>query len=503
MRSTLRLPLITPSSGRFIIAVLLGIKLALLVWNAVVFEGKVYDQAHHEDRALFGGLRAGKMAYNPPLYYLPALLVKRPPEVPLVERSITGGGDDDDDAAAAARAAKKSPAGPEEVVHKAKQMKLLRYFNLLYGSITYVGWICFAFPRILLGFRSWFLASLLMLSLPGLQKLAVMVHPDNAFASLATIGVCTWLFVRDRFRAGQLRFRHLLGFAIAAGAVGLTRPFSIAPVAVLTAALLVYLFRLEGRRWLRLVPRAAALLAIVGTLSGSWYVYRWHHSGHVTSAYRDKYIETFAKRRPGFDFVAYFSTFHAKQLLESPNRKMAGGTTNIYSNNPHANSFFTLFYSEVWADHWLYFSGKKSREGKLWPKRTVLTLALATPPVVVLLAGGFVRDLVRRSRRALADAKGRKLSARLAELSKRLEIDLVLLGVAGLGCLLYLYWQTGPALLPGKNSTIKFVYVASLVGPTLALLFRHRIQAFAFNLLAGYFLLLNIVALPVAMFWPS
>jgi hypothetical protein len=501
MPSTLRLPFITPSSGRFIIAVLLCTKLALLVWNAVVFEGKVYDQAHHEDRALFGGLRAGKMAYNPPLYYLPALLVKRPPEVPLIERSITGGGHDDEDAAA--RHAKRSPAGPEEVAHKAKQMKLLRYFNLLYGSLIYIGWICFAFPRILVGFRSWFLASLLLLSLPGLQKLAVMVHPDNAFAALVTIGVCTWLFVRDRYRAGNLKFRHLLGFAVAAGCVGLTRPFSIAPVAVLTVALMAYLFRLEGRRWLRLIPRATALLAIVGVLSGSWYVYRWHESGHVTSAYRDKYIETFAKRRPGFDFVAYFSTFHAKELLQSPNRKMAGGRTKIFDNNPHANSFFTLLYSEVWGDHWLYFSGKKDREGKLWPKRTVLALALATPPVVVLLALGFARDLVRRSRRALADAKAKKLWARLVELASRLEIDLVLLGIAGLGCLLYLYWQTGPALLPGKNSTIKFVYVASLVGPTLALLFRRRFTSLAFNLLAAYFLLLFIVSLPVAAFWPS
>jgi hypothetical protein len=355
----------------------------------------------------------------------------------------------------------------------------------------------------LVGFRSWFLASLLLLSLPGLQKLAVMVHPDNAFAALVTIGVCTWLFVRDRYRAGNLKFRHLLGFAVAAGCVGLTRPFSIAPVAVLTVALMAYLFRLEGRRWLRLIPRATALLAIVGVLSGSWYVYRWHESGHVTSAYRDKYIETFAKRRPGFDFVAYFSTFHAKELLQSPNRKMAGGRTKIFDNNPHANSFFTLLYSEVWGDHWLYFSGKKDREGKLWPKRTVLALALATPPVVVLLALGFARDLVRRSRRALADAKAKKLWARLVELASRLEIDLVLLGIAGLGCLLYLYWQTGPALLPGKNSTIKFVYVASLVGPTLALLFRRRFTSLAFNLLAAYFLLLFIVSLPVAAFWPS
>lgn len=501
MPPILRLSLITPSSGRFIIAVLLCIKLALLVWNAVVFEGKVYDQAHHQDRALFGGLRAGKMAYNPPLYYLPALLVKRPPEVPLIERSITGAGDDDEEAAA--REAKKSPVGPEETAHKAKQMKLLRYFNLLYASLIYIGWICVAFPRILPGFRSWFLASLLLLSLPGLQKLAVMVHPDNAFAGLVTLAVCAWLFVRDRFRAGKLEFRHLLGFAAIAGFVGLTRPFSIAPVAVLTVALMVYLFRLEGRRWLRLIPRAAALLTIVGVLSGSWYVYRWYVSGQVTNAYRDRYIETFAKRRPGFDYVAYFSTFHAAELLEVPNRKMGGGTANIYDNNPSANSFFTLLYSEVWADHWLYFSGKKDREGKLWPKRTVLAVALGTPPLVLLLAGGFVADLVRRSRRVLADAKGNTIWARLAQLAKRLEVDLVLLGIAGLGCLLYLYWQTGPALLPGKNSTIKFVYVASLVGPTLALLFRRRLMPFSFNLLAAYFLVLFIVSLPVAMFWPS
>lgn len=503
MPSTLRLPLITPSSGRFLIAVLLCVKLALLVWNAVVFEGKVYDQSHHEDRALFGGLRPGKMAYNPPLYYLPALLVKRPPEVPLVERSITGNSGGDDDEEAAAREAKKSRAGLEEAVHKAKQMKLLRYSNLFYASLTYLGWICFAFPRILRGFRGWFLASLLMLSLPGLEKLAVMVHPDNAFAGLVTLAVCAWLFVRDRFRAGTLGFRLLLGFAVAVGCIGLTRPFSIAPVAVLTVALMLYLFRLEGRRWLRLIPRAAALLTIVGVLSGSWYVYRWHTSGQVTNAYRDRYIETFAMRRPGFDFVGYFSTFHVKELLEAPNRKMAGGTSNIYDNNPHANSFFTLFYSEVWADHWLYFSGKKGKEGKLWPKRTVLAVALGTPPIVLLLAGGFVHDLWSRSRRALADAKAKQLGARLAELLKRVELDLVLLGIAGLGCLLYLYWQTGPALLPGKNSTIKFVYVASLVGPTLALLFRRRVPAFIFNVLAGYFLLLNVVALPVAIFWPS
>jgi hypothetical protein len=501
MLKLLALPWITPKSGRLLIATLLCIKLGLLVWNAAEFNGKVYDQGHHQDRALFGGLRAGKMAYNPPLYYLPALLIHRPPEVPLVERSTKSVGDDDE--ALASREAAKSPASPLEKAHKAKLIKTLRYTNVFWDTLIYAGWIYFAFPRLLRGFRAWFLASLLLLLLPGFQKLGVMVHPDNAFASLTTVGVCTWLWVRDRWRAGKLSFRQLLAFAVAAGAVGLTRPFSIVTVGVLSLALLVYLVRLEGWRWTRLLPRGALLFTIVGLLSASWYVYRWQYTGQITNAYRDHYMETFEKRRPGFSFVHYFTTFHLGELLETPNRRIGGGTTSIYANNPEANSFFTLLYSEVWGDHWLYFSGNQAREGKLWPKRTLLATALATPPILGLLGAGFVLDLARRARRVVVERKGQSLWEKLRALLDALELDLVPLGIAGLGTLLYLYWQTGPALLPGKNSTIKFVYLASLFGPTIALLFRRRLKVQSFNLLTCYFLLLFIVAFPVAMFWPQ
>lgn len=500
MLKLLSIPFITPAAGRFLIGVLLCVKLAISVWNAVEFNGKVYDQGHHQDRALFGGLRAGKMAYNPPLYYLPALLVHRPADVPLVERSSKSEGDDDE--ALASREAAKSPVSRSERQHKAKLIKLLRYTNLFWDSLIYLGWICFAFPRLLRGFRGWFLASLLLLALPGFQKLGAMVHPDNAFAALTTVGVCVWLWVRDRFRAGKLSFKQLLVFAVAAGAVGLTRPFSIVPVAVLATVLLVYLVRLDGSSWSRLLLRGAVLLTIVGVLSGSWYVYRWRYSGHVTNAYRDRYMETFEKRRPGFDFRSYFTSFHLAKLLEQPNRRLGGGNTSIYANNPDANSFFTLLHSEIWGDHWLYFSGNQAREGKLWPKRTMLTVALGMPAVVAMLGGGFVVDFIRRLRRGLAELKGQKPLTKLWGLIQKLETDLVLLGIAGLGCAIYLYWQTGPALLPGKNSTIKFVYIASLFGPALALFFRRRPSPRTFNLLAVYFLILFVVAVPVAMFWP-
>jgi hypothetical protein len=500
MRMLLRIPFLTPATGRVLIAVLLCVKLAISVWNAVQFNGKVYDQGHHQDRALFGGLRAGKMAYNPPLYYLPALLIPRPADVPLVERSTKSVGDDDE--AEASREAAKSPATRSEKRHKAKQLTLLRYTNVFWDSLIYLGWIYFAFPRLLRGFRGWFLASLLLLALPGFQKLGAMIHPDNAFAALTTVGVCVWLWVRERWRKGTLSFKQLLVFALAAGAVGLTRPFSVVTVAVLSCFVMVYLLRLEGLRWSRLLVRGAALASIIVLLSGSWYFYRWRYTGHITNAARDRYIAVFEKRRPGFDYVSYLTSFHVAKLLETPNRKMGGGSTSSYANTPDANSFFTLLHSEIWGDHWLYFSGNQAREGKLWPKRTMLTAALAMPAVVTLLGGAFVVDLIRRTRRALAELKERKPLAKLVGLIEKLEADLVLLGITCLGLALYLYWQFGPALLPGKNSTIKFVYVASLFGPATALLFTRRPSAPTFNLLAAYFLVLFIVSVPVAMFWP-
>jgi hypothetical protein len=133
----------------------------------------------------------------------------------------------------------------------------------------------------------------------------------------------------------------------------------------------------------------------------------------------------------------------------------------------------------------------------------VLFTGLLLPPILTVIGAGFVVDLARRGRRVIEEQAGQTLSRKLVTLLERLELSLVPLGIAGLGVLLYLYWQTGPALLPGKNSTIKFVYVASLFGPTIALLFTRRLKVAAFNLLTCYFLILFVVALPVAMFWPS
>lgn len=518
----LRLPLVTPRSGRLLIAVLLTIKLGLLVWNAAVFDGKPYDVGHHSDRALFGGLRPGKMAYNPPPYYFPALLIKRPDGVPLVERSSETIGEDEE--ATQSRRERTTRATRAERGFRAKLITLLRYTNIFWVGLFYVSWIYLSFPRILRGFQPWFLASLLLLLLPGYQKLGVMSHPDNMFAGTAAAAIAVWLILRDRWRASRsgvdsqsmsealqtpaaaaqrLKLWQLVGFAFLIGLMALTRPFAAVPTAVLSVLCVVYALRSVGGRLLKALPRVLLVGAIVSVMSLSWYVYRWKTSGAVTNAYRTGYISKFERRRVNFDYRAYYTSLNLKDLIVDPSRKMGDGDAGVYADTPLANSFFTLLYSEIWGDQWLYFSGPKMRDNKVWAKRMLLTCALGVPPIMLGLGGLSLWGFLVQVRRRAAETKATPLFERLTVLFAEFEPVLALSAMLTLGAVLFVYWQGGPALLPGKNSTVKFIYISTLFPLAISLAFSHRLKPRAFNLLSAYFLFLYVVAYPVAVYWPS
>jgi hypothetical protein len=490
-----KLPLITPRSGRFLIGIFLCMKLALLVWNAAVFDGNTYDGGHHSDRALFGGLRTGKLAYDPPPYYLPALLLKRPAEMPRLERHA----DKNDDA----ERPRLKRASRSEKIFRDDLLTLLRYSNVFWLALFYAGWIYYAFPRLLDGFPPWFLASLLLLAMPGYQKLGAMSHPDNMFAGCAALGICGWLFLRERWRGPGYGTKHLLGFALVIGLLGLTRPFAVVPVAVLSVVAAVYVVRLTGLRWKQLLPKLALVIAIIGIMSSSWYIYRWKQSGAVTDAYRTGYIAQFEARRASFSFEKYYTSFKLADLVDDPSRKTDDGGDSAYPATPLADSFLSLLHSEIWGDQWQAFSGPGAKDYKVWPKRLSLTCALLVPPIIAWLAGTFLLDLLRRARAQLATTKDRRLILRVLELAAAFEMQLVLLAITTLGAALFVYWQAGPALLPGNNSTVKFIYVATLFPPALALLFSRPLAPISFNLLAGYFWLLFIAAFPFAMYWPK
>jgi hypothetical protein len=314
--------------------------------------------------------------------------------------------------------------------------------------------------------------------------------------------------LRERWQAGPasakpLLFTHLLVFAFLVGLGALTRPFAAVPTAVMSVVALVYSYRLVNGKLMKLLPRLALVGSIIAAMSLSWYVYRWKMSGEVTNAYRTGYISKFEKRRANFNYKAYYTSLNLKDLIVDPSRKMGDGDAGVYADTPLANSFFTLLYSEIWGDQWLYFSGPKLRDNKVVAKRALLTCALAVPPAMLALLGWSLWGLVGRIRQKAAEVSGSPRLQRILAVLSEIEPELVLLAIATLGAGLFVYWQGGPALLPGKNSTVKFIYIATLFPPAIALAFGRRLKPLPFNLLSAYFLILFVVAFPFAMYWPS
>jgi len=511
-----KLPSITPRSGRVLIALLLCIKLVLLVWNAAVFDGRTDDADYHAERALSGGLKPSATGYDPPLYYLPALLAKRAVDAALPEH---GSEPNAGPVAALSRRERATPAARAERAFRERLLTLLRYSNVAWLGLFYVAWIGYAFPRLLGGFQGWFLASLLLLALPGYQKLAVMSHPDNAFAGCAALAICAWLFVRERWQrsatppasveadAAAPRTAYgakpLFGFALAIGLLALTRPFAVVPVAVLALVAVVYALRLSGARLRELLPRLALILALVIGSTTSWYVYRWKSCGEPTRIFPAPDRAPVGQSPSNVSFREYYATFKVRDLVDPPTRKPARRGRAALVEAPSTSSFFTVLYSEIWGDQWLYFSGARQRDVKGWPKRLSMACALLVPPIVAGLGGLVLWDLFRRARDELRRLSGRRRGQVLLELAATFEQELVLLTIAGLGAALFVYWQAGPALLPDESSSLKFIHIATLFPPLLALAFARRMERDSFSLLAGYFLLVYIAAFPLAMYWPS
>src|SRR5262245_61978519 len=66
--------LVTERLARRLVLCLFVLKMLITVYDLIVDSSRNgYDIHHHTWRARSAGLEMGKMAYNPPLYYFPAL----------------------------------------------------------------------------------------------------------------------------------------------------------------------------------------------------------------------------------------------------------------------------------------------------------------------------------------------------------------------------------------------------------------------------------------------
>lgn len=386
-------------------------------------------------------------AYNPALYYMPALITRH----------------------------------WHDHIDAWQLLKDLRYINVLYTAGFYVLWVFVLFPALTVPGNA-FVASLMLLALPGFQKLAMMAHPDNLVPLTSAVALAIWIRGRKRLPRS---WPSLILAAAAIGLIGLSRPFAAGTVATLAAfALLDELPGWRGRP-LRTLARGATLVGIVGVVSLSWYAYRYQATGHIGGAYSPRYIKMFEAHRKNFDFAHYFGTFYQSALLRTPNRFICTlDQTSPPHQNRYANSFWTLLYSDVWGDHLLHVSGPIKQEHKLRAKQIVLTLAL---PTGILLLIGWARS---------AQATWRAGPRRVLQRREALAIAIMF----ALGAGLYLYWATSSGLLPGKNSTIKFIYVAHLVPLAIALSVIVPLSREAQRVLSAYALVLFVAALPVAVF---
>lgn len=480
----LKRPLLSPRSGRCLIVLLFVLKLLLLIWNAKVFDGKTYDAGYHADRAVFGGLRPGKTAHDPPLYYLSALSVSRPDDVPRVAREPAG----EDDEAGESPPTRQPRMSRAEKLYRGELLSALRHSNVLWLGLFYAIWLFWSLPRLVCGFQAWFLAALLLLAVPAYQRLGAMSHPDNMFVGTASVATGMWLFLWERWqRNATIRFWHLLSFALSIGVMAGTRWLAIAPAAVLGVVCVVYTLRSFGNERLTLAPRLLLLAALMASLNVGWFVERRAAARDAGAEYVTSYAPRLDRDRAGFNYARYYASFRLRRLLDA-------------ERGSSSDSFPTLIYSEIWGDEWQSFVDPKAKDGKVWPKRVLLAWALAVPLICIVLSVTMLASLVERLRRR----RDANMASSMPSSTPwpALEREFVLLALAVLGGGLFVLWQGGPGLLPGDNSSVRFNSIAAALPPAIALLFARPLRPLPFNLLTSYFVCLFVFGFPIAMYWP-
>lgn len=447
---------------------LLGVKLVISAWNAWFTHDRTYDRADHLFRATHSLWTMEGHSYDPPLYYVPAYLFRQ-----LAPKAATA----------------------ENLI------RLMRVENFAILVMGYLCWLYVIIPGLFRNWRSRVIASVLLLALPTYQKVAQLAHPDNLHFGLASAALAAWMLLwrGRRVRPSRSNQRNwlpkLVALSVLIGTTGMTRPFAAVSVLLLWGATMTLIAVRWGEKRKEMWRDMIIVSAIAGTLSSSWFVYRKLETGVIGGTYDDVYIQKYAPHRASVRLVRYFTTFYFGALLTEPNRDMAALDKRAKTpfQSKYGNSFPTIAYSEFWGDHWCYFSGAASKdtvwseEEKRWPKRVLFVVAL---PLSLLLAVRFFPSVVFVAARARVNWQ-------------RHFPSLLLIAYLLLGTAMFVWWQAGAGMTPGKNSSIKALYNAHLIAPLVLVPLLKPLGQHLRTPVMFWILLTLAVSLPVAMFWPQ
>lgn len=313
--------------------------------------------------------------------------------------------------------------------------------------------------------------------IPNVYLAQVMVRADH-LAFLALYGLLLLWYCRDLGEGfWTARRRDILAWSALVVALANTRHIVAPAVALfLLMAGLRYLKEFGGlsRRRRILAP---TLLAVVVAASSHYYGVNYLRTGHLISQpIITPYYQKHAQAAKDFDRVSMFTNMDFGALLEEPNREAPF--------KPY-DAFWPRLYGDMWGDHWLFFSGANRTENRPLVKKAVFVAAAPFTLAYLLLPLAY------------GVAAGRRLlSGRMPDLFQ----SSGLMFAGGLLALVTFVWSEPE---PGKNSTVKFIYIYPYVLlPILCIVDTVRRHAGWARVVLAYLALLVAAASPLYFYVP-
>jgi hypothetical protein len=336
----------------------------------------------------------------------------------------------------------------------------------------------------------WFFAAAFLL--PNLYLSQVMVRSDHFVFLFVMLLFYLWFEYDFPARMAQSPWR-IAAWAALLTAMANSRNFCAAAYVVFLPWGLVLLFRrARSERWRWRLQIAALVLAVLAA-SSQHYVLRYLRTGLAfEQTQTSKRLVKHRLRAEGFDRRLLFLNTEFGQMLRTPDRHVrfkatASWPMRRYRIAPRPspcdddnNAFVPRLYSDMWGDHWLFFT---SRTHRLWLKRAVL---LAAAPFTLAY---FLVPLALAASGAWGLLRGRWPSA---------------------GCCAgAIFWLAFAMLVlwisrqpePGANGTVKFCYLMAYAWlPLIALAEVLRSRPRVARLFCTYTWALLVLCLPLAVF---